>query len=134
MRPQTKKANMRDDRRRQGNKRTHSALRDDRRRKRANKRRKRHGMRATAPTKEAFTEYQLGECEGQVSRLNPKIVRSTAAELERNALKKENEKMQKYIRFLLWRIDDQQNKDHLLCKSLDFMDMVHKGRLDTFVV
>ena len=116
---------MRDERRRQGNKRTHGVLRAEQRRKKSNKRRKRHEIRDTTPNKEAFTERQLGECEGAVVVTKPKLIRPTTAELERDVLQEENEKMQKYTRFLLWRINEQERKAK---QEMETLVKVHQGQ------
>ena len=125
MRPQTNKANMRDERRRQGNKRTHGVLRAEQRRKRSNKRRKRHEIRDTTPNREALTDRQLGEREGAMAIPKPKLIRPPTVELERAALKEENEKMKKYTQFLLWRINEQERKAK---QEMETLVKVHKGQ------
>ena len=125
MRPQTNKANMRDERRRQGNKRTHGVLRAEQRRKRSNKRRKRHEIRAATPNREVLTDRQLGESEGAVAIPKPKLIRPTTAELERDALKEENEKMKEYTQFLLWRLNEQERKSE---QGMEILVKVHKGQ------
>jgi hypothetical protein len=115
---------MRDDARRL-NKRTHGVMREKRRRKRSNKKRKRQGIRSTTPGRKALTERQLGEREGTVERPKSKAVSPTDAELERDALKEENEKMQNYIQFLLWRINEQEHQGK---QEMDTLVKVHKGQ------
>jgi hypothetical protein len=124
MRPQTIKANMRDTLRRL-DKRTHGVLREKSRQKRSNKKRRRQGIRATTPNKETFTEHQLGEREGKVGRPEFEAVTSTAVALERDALKEENERMQNYIQFLLWRVNDQERKGN---QQMVTLVKVHKGQ------
>jgi hypothetical protein len=106
MRPKTTKANMRDKARRL-NKRKRTVILSERRNKRSNKRRMRQEIRSNIPNKNVFTDVQLGEREGKVVQPRYNAIQPTCAEMERDILKDENERMQNYIKFLLWRINEQ---------------------------
>ena len=125
MRPQTAKAIMRDNIRRL-NKCTESEKRRKQRSKRSNKRRGRRVRRVASPGKGAFTDFQLGEQEGRIVHPQPNVIYPTYSELQIDVLKEENKRMQNYIRFLIWRINDQECKNK---QDITIMETVYKGRL-----
>jgi len=131
MRPQTTKANMRDMIRR-SNKNTHSVRKEKRRRKKTIKRRQRNMIRKTIPTRDTLCQRELGEQEGKVVCSNNFVSKVNEGTLGLGTtvdvhmlvideLKEKNIQLQNYVRFLLWRINDQERKDN---KELETMNNV----------
>ena len=112
MRPQTTKANMRDERRRT-NKRTHGELRNMRRNKKSAKRKRRHISKTTTPNRETLHQQQQGVKDQQhEERDRPRpVVEPTEAELERDMLKRENASLQERVKLLNWMMKEE-NESH----------------------
>jgi len=126
MRPQTTKANMRDERRRT-NKRTHGEMRNMRRNKKSAKRKRRNMSKTTTPNREELHQRQQGVKDQQNEerdQLQP-VVEPTAAELERDMLKKENARLQERVKLLNWMMKEEKESH---TSSYNVLYKVHKAQ------
>jgi len=117
MRPKSNKENMRDFLRRK-NKLTHGVKRYNRRRKRKNRKKKRHELHSTKNTISTKDELIYSETIKAKNHTKNRVI------LPKNHdLKEEKEEMSDYIKFLLWRIEEQENKHN---EEMKFLDKVHQ--------
>lgn len=117
MRPKSNKANMRDFLRRE-NKLTHGVKRYNRRRKRKNRKKKRHELHSTKNTISTKDELIYSETIKAKNHTKNRVILP-----KKHDLKEEKEEMSDYIKFLLWRIEEQENKHN---EEKNFLDKVHQ--------
>ncbi len=122
MRPKSNKANMRDFLRRK-NKLTHGVKRYNRRMKRKNKKKTRHELHSTSPTKNTISDIEEIIYSENIKAKKP--TKNRVIIPKRHDLKEEKEKMSDYIKFLLWRIEEQEIQHS---EEIKFLDKVHQSQ------